>query len=65
MLHMAAFTLTIAGALNVGLGAVLNLNVVEMVFGAMGLSTMVYALVGISALYIALNHKTDCKTCAS
>lgn len=64
MLHMAAFTLTIVGALNVGLAAVLNLNVVEMIFGAMGLATVVYALVGLSALYLAFNHKADCKTCA-
>lgn len=64
MLHMAAFTLTVLVALNAGLTAVLNLNVVDMVFGSMGLSTIVYALAGVSALYLAINHKADCKTCA-
>lgn len=64
MMHVAAFTLTVVGALNWGLVALLNLNLVEMVFGMGGLSTVVYALVAASALYLVFTHKADCKTCA-
>lgn len=63
-MHMAAFTLTVVGGLNWGSVALLNLNLVEMAFGMGGLSTVIYALVGASALYLVFNHKGDCKTCA-
>lgn len=63
-LHFIAFTLVIVGALNWGLVALLNLNLVETVFG-MGsiLAKLVYILVGASAVYIIATHKNDCKIC--
>ena len=63
MLHVAAFTLVLVGALNWGLVALFNLNLVTAVFGSLGLSQLVYILVGASAVYIALTHKDDCKVC--
>lgn len=63
MLHMVAFTLLVVGGLNWGLLALFNLNLVETVFGGMGLSNIVYILVGASAVYIVATHMTDCKTC--
>lgn len=64
MLHMAAFTLVIVGALNWGLVALLDLNLVSAVFGSMpDLEKLVYVLVGASAVYLAATHATDCKTC--
>lgn len=63
-LHMVAFTLLIVGGLNWGLTALFNLNLVETIFGGMGLSKIVYILVGVSAVYIAATHMTDCKACS-
>lgn len=64
ILHMVAFTLLVVGGLNWGLVALFGFNVVETVFGGMGLSNIVYILVGVSAVYIAATHMSDCKTCA-
>ncbi len=54
---MAAFVLTVAGAINWGLVGLIKLNVVESVFGGMGLTDIVYILVGASGAYVALTHK--------
>ena len=65
LLHMVAFALLIVGGLNWGLVALLNLNLVTMVFGSMpSLVTLVYVLVGVSAVYLAATHMSDCKVCA-
>ena len=61
--HVVAFTLVVVGALNWGLIGLLDLNLVTMVFGMGGLSQLVYVLVGVSAVYVLLTHKEDCKTC--
>lgn len=62
-LHMVAFTLVIVGGLNWGLSA-LGYNVVNIVLGAWPtVEQLVYILVGVSAVYLAANHMTDCKTC--
>lgn len=64
MLHMAAFTLVVVGALNWGLVALLDLNLVSAIFGTMpDLEKLVYVLVGASAVYVAATHTTDCKSC--
>ena len=63
ILHGAAFALLIVGGLNWGL-TVLGFNLVDMVFGGMGLTNIVYLLVGASAVYIAATHMGDCKACA-
>lgn len=62
--HMAAFLLVVVGALN-WLGVAFGYNVVEMLLGADSAPTMVvYVLVGLSALYLLLEHKKTCKVCA-
>lgn len=65
MLHVAAFTLVVIGALNWGLVGLFNYNLVESLAGGLGLTNVVYILVGASAVYIALKHKTDCKICSA
>ena len=62
-LHVVAFTLVVIGALNWGLVGLLNLNLVEMLFGVSMLTQLVYILVGVSALYIVFTHKRDCRAC--
>ncbi len=64
VLHMVAFALLVVGGLNWGLVALFNMNLVEVIFGGMGLTNIVYILVGVSAVYIAATHMSDCKTCA-
>jgi uncharacterized protein len=64
-LHMVAFVLLLVGGLNWGLMALLNLNLVNMVLGSWPMvEKLVYVLVGVSAVYIALTHKSDCRICA-
>ena len=64
ILHMVAFTLTVVGALNWGLVAVFDFNLVKTLFGAMdGLEKWVYILVGASAVYIFITHSNDCRIC--
>ncbi len=64
-LHMVSFTLLIVGGLNWGLWALFNLNLVNAVVGSMPMvEKLVYILVGVSAVYIAATHMTDCKVCS-
>ena len=64
-LHVIAFVLVIVGGLNWGLTAV-GYNLVDMLVGV-GSATgkVVYILVGLSAIYLAVTHKGDCKTCGA
>lgn len=63
ILHIIAFILLIIGGLNWGLTA-FNYNVVEMILGVGGVATRaVYILVALSAIYLAISHKSDCKAC--
>ena len=65
ILHMVAFTLLIIGGLNWGLTA-LGYNVVNTILGSMpAVEQLVYILVGVSAVFIAATHMTDCKACIS
>ena len=62
--HMVTFLLVIVGALNWGLVGLLNVNLVKMVVGSWpSLESLVYILVGVSAVYVLATHKNDCKTC--
>ena len=63
-LHMVAFALLVVGGLNWGLVALFNMNLVEALFGGMGLTNIVYILVGVSAVYIGATHMSDCKICS-
>ena len=62
---MVAFLLLVVGGLNWGLVGLFNYNLVEMLLGSMPSVVMiVYVLVGLSAVYIGVTHKTDCKICS-
>lgn len=69
MLHMVAFILVIVGGINwgiVGLTGLMgnSLNLVALIFSFMpALTNIVYILVGISAVYVFIGHKADCKIC--
>jgi len=62
-LHMAAFTLLVVGGLNWGLVGLFNYNLVDSLLGGLGLTNIVYILVGVSAVYTAATHMGDCKVC--
>lgn len=52
----ATFWLTVIGALNWGLIALFNLNLVTIFFPADNMiTTVIYLLIGLSALYLAFN----------
>lgn len=71
VLHMIAFVLLVVGGVNwglVGLGMFLggDWNLVNMILGSMPmLESLVYLLVGLSAVYIGVTHKKDCRACSS
>jgi hypothetical protein len=62
--HVVTFVLTVVGALNWGLVALFNLNLVTALLGAGAVEKAVYVLVAVSAVYLTATHKSDCKTCA-
>lgn len=64
-LHMLAFLLLVIGGLNWLLVGLFQWDVGEL-FGGMDamISRVIYVLVGLSAIYLAITHKQDCKTCA-
>lgn len=65
MLHMVAFLLLVVGGLNWGLVGLFNYNLVESLLGGVsGASMLVYVLVGVSAVYVGVTHKGDCKVCS-
>lgn len=64
-LHMVSFTLVVVGALNWGLVALLNFNLVNALLGSWpGVEKLVYVLVGVAAVYVAATHMQDCKVCS-
>ena len=63
-LHMVAYILLWVGGLNLGLSAI-GFDVVGMVLGGLGLTQIFNILVGLSAAYIIVGHKNDCKVCGS
>lgn len=60
-LHMVAFILLVIGGLNWLLTA-FGLNVVAYLGST--LASIVYVLVGLSAIYLIFTHGKDCKQCA-
>ena len=63
--HMVAYMLLWVGGLNWGLVGLFNFNLVEVLFGAWTMVvTLVYVLVGASAVYSAATHMGDCKVCS-
>ena len=51
-LDILALTIAIIGALNWGLIGFFNFNLVQFLFGAGGLTRIIYAVVGICAVYL-------------
>jgi len=65
MLHMVAFLLLAVGGLNWGLVGLLKFNLVSAVLGGMpALEMLVYILVGVSAAWLLVTHKGECKVCS-
>lgn len=63
--HVVSFSLVVVGAVNWGLVGLINVNLVELILGAWpGLVRVVYVLVGVSGVYLAATHFSDCKVCA-
>jgi uncharacterized membrane protein YuzA (DUF378 family) len=70
-MHIITFLLVIIGALNWGLiglgwliGGGADWNVVHMILGSwMSLEGLVYVLVGLSAIWLLVMHKKECKMC--
>lgn len=64
-LHMVAFILVVVGGLNWLLLAVTGWEIGQL-FGGMDamLSQVIYILVGLSAVYLAVTHKKDCRACS-
>lgn len=64
-LHIIAFILLVVGGLNWGLVGAFDFDLVATIFGAMTMiSKIIYILVGLSAVYLAVTHSKDCKTCS-
>ena len=62
MLHMVAFVLVIIGGLNwLWVGLLGGMGVGD--FLGASLAQAVYVLVGLSAVYLIVFHKKDCKMC--
>lgn len=58
LLKTIATILLVVGGLNLGLTALLDMNVVELVFGSYGFAVDgIYTLVGISAVYYIIDGK--------
>ena len=56
MIELIALILVLVGGLNWGLVGLLNINLVTLILGSVPiLVTIVYDLVGLSAIYIAYN----------
>lgn len=70
-LHAVAFALVVIGGLNwglVGAGSLMgnDWNLVNMILGAWPMvESIVYVLVGASALVLVFTHKRDCRMCGS
>ncbi len=64
-LHIVTFILVVVGALNWGLIGLFSFNLVNLIFGTIPwLETLVYVLVGLSAIYEAAIHTKSCKLCS-
>lgn len=63
-LHMLTYILVIVGALNWGLMGFFGFNLVSTLLGGYPmLEKLVYMLVGLSAVYDFMMHKSYCKMC--
>lgn len=63
VLHNVAFILLVVGGLNWLLVGLFDWGVAEVL--GMGVSKVVYILVGLSAIYLVFTHKKDCRQCVT
>lgn len=64
-LHKVTYVLLVVGGLNWGLEA-LGFNLVNILVGDWPMvERLVYLLVGVSAVYEAVDHKNACKSCGN
>lgn len=71
-IHIIAFILVVIGAVDLGLFGIIPANasgqgfdILQAVFGfSPTLLEVIYALIGISGVYLLVTHKGDCKVCA-
>jgi len=67
-LHMVAFILLVVGGLNWLLVGLFDWNLVTVLLGSIlngVLVTVVYVLVGLSAVYEVVTHKQNCRACST
>lgn len=65
-LHYITFYLVIIGALNWGLIGLFGFNLVTAIFGSWPMvETVIYILIGVSAVYRFIEHQKDCKICSA
>lgn len=70
VLHTVSFLLVVIGGINwglVGLGGFMGTewNLVHMIVGSWPqVESLVYVLVGLSALWLLIGHKKDCRMCS-
>jgi uncharacterized protein len=67
MLHMIAFMLVVVGAVNWLLVAGTNSDLFQLFAMDMTdtIPRIVYGLVGLSGIYLVINHKKECKVCTA
>ena len=64
-IHFITFLLVIIGGLNWLLVGLFNWDIGEIFGGQTNIiSKIIYALVGLSAIYLLTTHKKDCKICS-
>lgn len=62
---MFAFTLAMIGAVNWGLIGLFDFNLVTRIFGGYpSFVSLIYLLVGVSAIYLIATHASSCMYCA-
>ena len=59
-LSVIALILLIIGGLNWGLIGLVNINIVDMIFGGSGIDRLVYILVGVAAVWKAVCFCQKC-----
>ncbi|HLB60157.1 MAG TPA: DUF378 domain-containing protein [Patescibacteria group bacterium] len=63
-LHIFAFTLAMIGAVNWGLIGLFDFNLVTRIFGGYpSFVSLIYLLVGVSAIYLIATHASNCMLC--
>jgi len=63
---MIAFILLVIGGINWGLVGAFDYNLVGKIFGdGSSISTVIYVLVGLSAIFEVVTHKGNCRRCGS